>query len=109
MTSENKVEKNTKSEAPKQRLGRNDVFIGNKRLMDYVTGVLMQLNSGSKEVTIKARGKYITRAVDVAEVVRNRFMKETVIKEIKIGSDEFDGREGKKVRISTIDIVLIKK
>ena len=84
------------------------VFIGKKPFMNYVTGVVMQFNSGMKEVTIKARGKYISRAVDVAEVVRNRFVQDVKLKDIKINSEEFDGEEGRKVRISTIEISLSK-
>jgi DNA-binding protein len=85
------------------------VFVGKKPFMNYVTGVVMQFNSGAKEVTIKARGKYISRAVDVAEVVRNRFVQDVKLKDIRINSEEFTGEDGKKVRISTIEIVLGKE
>jgi len=85
-----------------------DIFIGNKMFMNYVTGVVMQINSGVKEVVIKARGKYISKAVDVAEVVRNRFLQDVKVKGIEIGSDEFEGQSGKTIRISTIDITLGK-
>ncbi len=84
------------------------VYVGKKPFMNYVTGVVMQFNSGITEVTVKARGKYISRAVDVAEVVRKRFVQDTDIKEIRIDSEEFEGDEGKNVRISTIEIVLGK-
>ncbi len=84
------------------------VFVGKKPFMNYVTGVVMQFNSGVKEVTIKARGKYISRAVDIAEVVRNRFVQDVNLKDIRINSEEFTGEDGKKVRISTIEIVLGK-
>jgi DNA-binding protein len=88
--------------------GDSIVFIGKKPFMNYVTGVVMQFNSGIKEVTIKARGQYISRAVDVAEVVRNRFMQDVKLKDIKISSEEFEGEEGRKVRISAIEVVLSK-
>ncbi len=84
------------------------VYIGKKPFMNYVTGVVMQFNSGVKEVTVKARGKWISRAVDVAEVVRKRFVQDTDIKDIKIDSEEFQGDDGKNVRISTIEILLGK-
>ncbi len=87
----------------------NDIFIGNKRLMNYVTGVVMQLNSDSGEVSIKARGKYISKAVDVAEVARNRFVPDALVKEVKIGSEEFKGENDKVIKISTIEIILAKK
>jgi DNA-binding protein len=76
--------------------------------MNYVTGVVMQFNSGVKKVTIKARGKYISRAVDVAEVVRNRFVNGARLEDIRINSEEFSGEEGRKIRISTIEITLGK-
>lgn len=84
------------------------VFIGKKPFMNYVTSVVMQFNSGAKAVTVKARGKYISRAVDVAEIVRNRFLNGLKIEDIKINSEEFSGEDGKKVRISTIEITLAK-
>jgi len=87
----------------------NVVFIGSKPFMNYVTGVVMQFTTkGAKEVTIKARGKFISRAVDVAEVVSKRFLKEQgiTVKDIKINSEEFENKEGKKVNVSTIEITL---
>jgi DNA-binding protein len=90
----------------------NVVFIGGKPFMNYVTGVVMQFTTkGVKEVTIRARGKFISRAVDVAEVASKRFLKEQniAIKDIKIDSEEFENKEGKKVNVSTIDITLMKK
>jgi DNA-binding protein len=92
----------------KGKRNNNNVFIGNKVFMNYVTGVVMQINSGAKEVCIKARGKYINKAVDVAEVVRNRFLQDLKVKDVSIGSDAFKGNSGKEVRVSTIDITLSK-
>ncbi len=89
----------------------NSIFIGGKPFMNYVTGVVMQFTTKeAKEVIIKARGKFISRAVDVAEVASKRFLKDQVeIKEIKIDSEEFKNKEGKEVRVSTIEILLNKK
>ena len=89
----------------------NIVFIGSKPFMNYVTGVVMQFTTkGAKEVVIKARGKFIARAVDVAEVCRKRFLKEQdlQVKSIIINSEEFTNKEGRKVNVSTIDITLAK-
>ncbi len=90
----------------------NVVFIGSKPFMNYVTGVVMQFTTkGSPEVIVKARGKFISRAVDVAEVAAKRFLKEHNIgvKAIKIDSEEFQNKEGKKVNVSIIEITLAKK
>jgi DNA-binding protein len=89
----------------------NSIFIGGKPFMNYVTGVVMQFTTkNADEVTVKARGKFISRAVDVAEVAAKRFLKDAVEpKEIRIDSEEFENKEGKQVRVSTIEITLAKK
>jgi len=90
----------------------NTIFVGEKPFMNYVTGVVMQFTTkGAKEVAIKARGKFISRAVDIAEVCRKRFLKDhnLEVKNIKIDSEEFENKEGRKINVSTIEIVLAKK
>lgn len=89
----------------------NSIFIGNKPFMNYVTSVVVQFTTkNASEVIIKARGKFIARAVDVAEVAQKRFMKDQIeIKEIKIDSEEFKNNEGRDVRVSTIEIFLKRK
>jgi archaea-specific DNA-binding protein len=88
----------------------NSIFVGEKPFMNYVTGVVIQFTTqGASEVIVKARGKFISRAVDVVEVVRNRFLVGQIrVKSIEIGSEEFKNKEGKDVRVSTIDITLDK-
>ncbi len=89
----------------------NSIFVGNKPFMNYVTGVVMQFTTkNANEVIVKARGKFISRAVDIAEVSSKRFLDNTVgVKDIKINSEEFKTEEGKQVRVSTIEITLAKK
>lgn len=89
----------------------NVVFIGNKPFMNYVTSVVMQFTTKNADtVVIKARGKFISKAVDVAEVVKKRFLEDQVqVKDIRIDSEEFKNDEGKDVRVSTIEIELEKK
>ena len=89
----------------------NSIFIGSKPFMNYVTAIVMQFTTkNASEVLVKARGKFISRAVDVVEVASKRFLDETISpKDIKINSEEFINNEGKKVRVSTIEIVLVKK
>lgn len=88
----------------------NSVFIGAKPFMNYVTGVVMQFTTkNAQEVTVKARGKFISRAVDVAEVASKRFLDNQVkVKDIKIDSEGFQNKEGKDVRVSTIEIKLMR-
>jgi len=89
----------------------NSIFIGGKPFMNYVTGVVMQFTTkGMDTVIVKARGKFISRAVDVAEVASRRFLQgQCEIGDIKINSEEFTNKEDKQVRVSTIEITLKKK
>lgn len=89
----------------------NSIFIGGKPFMNYVTGVVMQFTTkNADEVIIKARGKFISRAVDVAEVASKRFLEGAVeVKDIKIDSEGFKSEEGRDVRVSTMEITLGKK
>jgi len=91
-------------------MNNNSIFIGNKPFMNYVTGVVMQFTSkNADDVIIKARGKFISRAVDVAEVASKRFLENSVeVSGIKIDSEGFESEEGRDIRVSTIEITLSK-
>ena len=86
----------------------NSIFVGNKPFMNYVTGVVMQFTTKqASEVIVKARGKFISRAVDIAEVASKRFLVDTIsVDNINIDSEEFTNEEGKQVRVSVIEIKL---
>jgi len=92
------------------KMSDNNIFIGGKPFMNYVTGVVMQFTAkNSDDVVIKARGKFISRAVDVAEVAAKRFLDNSVsVKDIKIDSEGFKNSEGRDVMVSTIEITLSK-
>jgi len=92
----------------KQKSEENVIFIGNKPPMSYVLAIVTQFNSGSNEVIIKARGKAISRAVDAAEITRNRFITDAKVKEIKIGTEAVTNEEGKTSNVSSIEIYLSK-
>lgn len=85
----------------------NVVLIGNKPVMNYVLAVITQFNNGAKEVIIKARGRAISRAVDVAEVSRHRFVMDAKVKEIKIGTEKIMTDRG-ETNVSTMEIVMDK-
>ncbi len=89
----------------------NNIFIGGKPFMNYVTGVVMQFTTkNADEVVVKARGKFISRAVDVSEVSTKRFLDgQAEVDKVEINSEEFENKEGKQVRVSTIEITLKKK
>ncbi len=86
----------------------NTVFVGNKPVMNYVLAVVTQFNSGQKNVNVEARGRAISRAVDVAEIVRNRFINDLKVEKIEIGTEELTSKEQEKVNVSTIKIALNK-
>jgi len=88
------------------------VFIGRKPAMSYVLAIITSLSgSDAKEITLKARGQAITTAVDVAEITRNRFIKDLKISKIAIGTEEMPPREGEnRARmVSTMEITLAKE
>jgi DNA-binding protein len=88
----------------------NVIYIGNKPVMSYVLAVVTQFNLGlSDEVLIKARGRAISRAVDTAEVVRNKFMQGVEVKDIKMGTEQLVGGEGDKMNVSSLEITLKAK
>jgi DNA-binding protein len=88
------------------------VFIGNKPPMSYVMAVMTALSSGAiSEITLKARGRAIATAVDVAEITCNRFIKDLGVTAIGIGTEEMPAREGdnRSRNVSTLEIKLAKK
>jgi DNA-binding protein Alba len=88
------------------------IFVGNKPAMSYVLAIITSLStSDAKEITLKARGRAITTAVDVAEIARNRFLKNLKISKITIGTEEMPPREGesRSRAVSTMEITLTKE
>jgi DNA-binding protein len=70
------------------RIPSNNIFVGQKPVMSYVTAIIMQLTRSDKEVIVKARGRAISKAVDVVEVARRRFFEgKLTVKEISIGTE----------------------
>jgi len=86
----------------------NVVYIGNKPVMNYVLAVVTQMNGGADEVILRARGRAISRAVDVAEIVRNRFIPDIDVANIDISTEEIIGNEGTATNVSAIEIQLRK-
>ena len=91
-----------------KRMDDNVVFVGQKPTMSYVLAVMTQFSGSLKEVHLKARGRSISRAVDVAEIVKNRFLQDVKVNGIEIGTEEREVEEGNKINVSTIDIKLLK-
>jgi len=89
-----------------ERLDENTVYVGKKPAMNYVLAVVTQFNRGSSEIIIKARGRSISRAVDVAEIVRHRFVSSATVKEIRIDTEPLATEEGTTINVSSIEIIL---
>ena len=98
----------TKKSQRKTKAKDNEVFVGRKPTMSYVLATITQFSGGTKEVHIKSRGRSISRAVDVAEVVRNKFMSDVKVKNISIDTEEREVEGGNKINVSTMDIILTK-
>ena len=87
----------------------NNIFVGQKPVMSYVTAIIMHLAPSNKEVVLKARGRAISKAVDVVEVARRRFFEgKLVVKEVLIGTEVL-GQENERRNVSTMEIKLEKK
>jgi DNA-binding protein len=86
----------------------NAVLIGKKPVMNYVLACITFFHGGAKEVSIKARGRAISRAIDVAEVVRRRFLPDVKVTKIGIGTDQLLSQEegSGPTNVSTIEITL---
>ncbi|HEY7367895.1 MAG TPA: DNA-binding protein [Nitrosopumilaceae archaeon] len=87
---------------------RNVIFVGIKPIMTYVTATLTQLSS-QPTVTIKARGKRITQAVDVSQMIVKRM--DSVgykVTDVRIASDSLTSQDGRQRNVSTIEIDVTK-
>lgn len=87
----------------------NIIFIGKKPAMSYVLACVTQFNDGRPEIVLKARGRAISHAVDVAEIVKNKFVMDTQIKDVNISTEEVSDESGAKLNVSAIEIILAKK
>ena len=83
---------------------RNLILIGVKPLVTYVNSTLTQLST-LPTVTIKARGKRITQAVDVSQFIMKRMSSIGYsISDVRISSDSLESKDGKTRNVSTIEI-----
>ncbi len=87
-------------------MDKNVVYIGKKPTMNYVLAVVTQFNNGEKNVILKARGQSISKAVDIEEIVKNRFIKDLKY-DVKISTERIKG-EDRESNVSSIEIILKK-
>lgn len=86
----------------------NTVYVGSKPAMSYVLAVVTQFSEGNDTVHVKARGKAISRAVDVAEIVKSKFEEDASVEDISIDTDQIETDEGDELNVSSIQIDLNK-
>lgn len=88
----------------------NIVYVGNRPPMTYIAVVLAAFNSGDAEsVTLKARGRAISSAVDVAEICRNRFMTDLKPPTIEISTEQLPTQDGGTRGVSSMSITLTRE
>ena len=83
----------------------NVVFIGKKPFLNYVHAVETQLNK-SKEVTIKARGMFTSRAIDVEEYCKRKLGLKLL--KVAVSSEPKTDKNNREVNISTIELTISK-
>ncbi len=102
-----KTRKNKEKQTPLTE--ENTIFIGNKPATAYVMACMTQFNSGAKTIVLKARGRAISRTVDVAEILCKRFMKDLLeVTNIQINTEQLENSEGKLLNLSAIEITISK-
>lgn len=84
------------------------IYIGNKPAMSYVLAVVTQFKN-SDEVVLKARGRAISRAVDAAEITKDRFVTDAEVTDIEIGTESITNEMGETHNVSSIEIVMATK
>ena len=119
-TNKDKSKANNKAYNPKRRFRINkkldgksgSIFVGLDDPFLYFPDMMSYFSREEiDEVHLKARGKSISNAVNVAEQFKNRFKKEiqVEVKNVEIGTEEVPRKDRKgKIRMSFIDITMIK-
>lgn len=82
------------------------MYIGKKPAMNYVLAINSRMTEGTDEITIKARGKTISKAVDIAEIVTNRFLTDANDDQVFISTEEIIRDDGTSTNVSTIEIII---
>ncbi|MGC8515050.1 MAG: DNA-binding protein Alba [Thermoplasmata archaeon] len=81
------------------------IYVGKKPTMNYVLAIVTQFNNNVEQITIKARGKSISKAVDIAEITKHKFIKELKYQSIKLDTEVMEGERGQS-NVSSIEILL---
>lgn len=94
---------------PSTDMSRDSVIVGMKPIMNYVVACMTLFNAGVPIIKVRARGRHISMAVDVVEMLRRVFLKDVVVDKIDIGTEMHKTPDGKDVSVSIIEIHLTKR
>ncbi len=84
---------------------QNIIYVGKKPAMNYVLAIVTQFNNNVDHITIKARGKAISKAVDIAEITKHKFLKEVKYSRVNLDTEVVQGERGES-NVSSIEIIL---
>ncbi|MDP2718109.1 MAG: DNA-binding protein Alba [Candidatus Micrarchaeota archaeon] len=93
---------------PPMELKDNTIFVGKKSAMSYVLAVVGQFNNGKNDIKLKARGRAISRAIDVSQIIKGRFVPDLKIELVDISTEELMSEDGSKSRVSSLTLKLSK-
>ena len=85
----------------------NIIYVGKKPTMNYVLAVVTQFNNNIEQVTIKARGKAISKAVDIAEIAKHKFIQTANYHKITLSTEVVEGERGES-NVSSIEILMTR-
>jgi len=87
---------------------RNSIIIGGKPTMNYVVACMTLFNAGTKSCKVRARGRHISKAVDIVEMMRRVFLKDLIVDKIQIGTETMKSQSGMERSVSSIEIFITK-
>ena len=87
---------------------RDHVIIGVKPVMNYVVACMTLFNDDVEVVKIRARGRNISKAVDVVEMLRRVFLKDLIVNNVSIGTEKHENLNKRETSVSTIEIAIQK-
>jgi archaea-specific DNA-binding protein len=83
------------------------VIVGqHKEALAYITACITMFNSGAESVVLRSRGEAINKAVDVVQLLKNRFMSQVKISKIRIDGESVISRDGKPLNLPVLEIEL---
>lgn len=83
------------------------VIVGqSKPLLNYVTACITMFNGGAERVVLRSRGEAINIAVDVAQLLKNKFFSQVQISKIQIDGENVISKDGRQLNLPVLEIEL---